>query len=145
MISTQNLKYVNAASPVVRDDASVTAIAVDTAGFNSAAFVLSIGATDAAVTAFSLTESDTEGGSYTAIANSTPSSLLSATDDNDLNIIHLNLRDKNIKRYIKVVVTVANGTTGGVVSCLAVLGDPAIGPNSAVDRGLNAAGYEVFR
>lgn len=145
MIATQNLKYINALSPVTLDDATGTAIAVDTAGYHSVAFVLSIGATDAAVTAFSLTESDTEGGSYTAISSSTPSSLLSATDDNDLNIIHLNLRNAARKRYIKVVVTVANGaSTGGVVSCLAVLGDPAIAPNSGVDRGLNANGYEVL-
>lgn len=144
MLSTQNLKFVNAMSPVALDNASGAAIAVDTAGYNTAAFVLSIGVTDAAVTAYSLTECDTSGGSYTAISDSTPSSLLSATDDNDLNVIHLNLRDANRKRYIKVVVTVADGTTGGVCSCLAILGDPDIAPNTGTDRGLNAAGYEVF-
>ncbi len=144
MIATQNLKYVNAGSPVVLDGASITAITVDTAGYHSVAFVLTLGASDAAVTAFSLTESDESGSGFVAISNSTPGTLLTATDDNDLNIIHLNLRNAARKRYIRVVVTVADTGSGGAVSCLAVLGDPAIAPNSGVDRGLNANGYEVL-
>lgn len=146
MIATQNLKYVNAMSPVSLEDAvTITsqALAVDTIGYNSVAFVLSMGASDVAAAAFSLTESDTAGGSYTAVPLSTPGTLLTATDDNDLNVIHLNLRNAARKRFYKIVLTTGSGTVG-TFSCIAVLGDPAIAPNSGVDRGLNANGYEVL-
>ena len=144
MIATQNLKFINALSPQsIEDEVDTVGLAVDTAGYHSVAFVLSVGATDVAVDEFVLTESDTEGGSYTEIADSEPASLLSGTDDNDLNVIHLNLRNAARKRWIKINHSTGSGTAG-LYSCLAILGDPAIAPNSGVDRGLNANGYEVL-
>lgn len=126
--------------PQVLDNASATAQATDTLGFDHAKFTLGLGAADIAITAFKLTECDTSGGSYVDIPDATfAGHLPSATDDNKLYAIFVDLLGR--KRFIKVVLTAADGSVGDAVFVLATLTRGKEAPNTAAKRG---HAYEVF-
>jgi hypothetical protein len=111
MTPVQNSKYLIVTSPVaIVDNASWTTNAIDTAGFDYLQVVVTLGATDIALTALKLQTSDTDGsyadltgavfGTSANIAGST-STLPSATDDNKIFVIEVDLRGK--KRYFDLV------------------------------------------
>lgn len=138
----QQTKVVNVTPPAaIVDAASFATTAIDTAGFGKLAIYFSLGATDIAMTALKLQESDDSGMSGAADiagcvygASGAPS-LPSATDDNKVFGFFVNLAGR--KRYIDVVATAGDGSTGTYGACVAVLynGDPI---NDATERGLAA-------
>ena len=146
MRHAQRTKLVSITPPAaIIDDASLTTAELDTLGFDYARIVVWLGATDIALTALKVTESDTSGsdhadvtglvfGTSENIAGST-SSLPAAGDDNDFFIFEIDLRGR--KRYLDLVATVGNGTAGAFVVAWAELSVAETEPNSAADAGAN--------
>lgn len=141
-------RYAVAIAPgAILDDASATAVAVDTRGADFAVILVTIGATDIAAAAMSLTESATSGGSYTAVSNSafgtaaSPSGATSvapaADDDGQLFAWTIDVRKLNYP-FLKVVFTAGDGTAGTYVSAVAILGKLEQAPRTAAELGLTA-------
>lgn len=131
------------------DNTSYTTTEVDTAGWDYMEIVVLLGATDIAMAALAVTESDTSGsghanitglvwGTSTNIAGST-SALPSATDDNKFQIAQIDLRGR--KRYIDVTATAGNGTNGTYATILARLSRGENTPTTATQMGAD----EVLR
>ena len=130
MIHAQNTKFVSVTPPAaIVDNASYTTAEIDTLGFDYATIIVYLGATDIAMTALKVTESDTSAsghadvtglvfGTSSNIAGST-SALPSATDDDTFQIFEIDL--KNRKRYLDVVATAGNGSTGTFATILCIL------------------------
>lgn len=142
MNTLQNVKVVNVTPPAaIVDNASFSTTTIDTAGYSKLAVYFSLGATDIAMSALKIQESDDSGMSGAADvtglvygASGAPS-LPSATDDNKVFGFFVNLAGR--KRYLDVVATAGDGSTGTYGACVAVLYDgEAI--NSATERGLAA-------
>jgi hypothetical protein len=142
MNALQNVKVVNVTPPAaIVDAASFSTTAIDTAGFGKLAVYFSLGATDIAMTALKLQESDDSGMSGAADitgcvygATGAPA-LPTATDDNKVFGFFVNLAGRD--RYIDVVATAGDGSAGTFGACTAILynGDPI---NDATERGLAA-------
>lgn len=148
MNQAQNLKVVNYCPPTaIKDNASFTTNAIDTAGFGKLAIYFTLGATDIAMTALKVQESNDSGMSgaeditglvYGTSANpetGTTSALPTADDDNKVFAFFINLSGR--KRYIDVVATAGDGSTGTFGSGVAFLYD-GDGINTAAERGLVA-------
>ena len=148
MNQAQNLKVVNYCPPTaIKDNASFTTNAIDTAGFGKLAIYFTLGATDIAMTALKVQESNDSGMSgaeditglvYGTSANpetGTTSALPTADDDNKVFAFFINLSGR--KRYIDVVATAGDGSAGTFGSGVAFLYD-GDGINTAAERGLAA-------
>ena len=140
----QSVKYVNVTPPAaIIDNASATTNSVNTEGFAYATFLVELGATDIALTALKLQESDTDG-SYADVTGAifgtsadptgTTSTLPSATDDNKMYAIYVDLKGR--KKYLDLVITVGDGSTGGYVSAQCILSGADIQPHTAAGLGL---------
>lgn len=140
MNALQNVKVVNVTPPAaIKDAASFSTTSIDTAGFGKLAVYFSLGATDIAMTALKLQESDDDS-SYGDITGCTygasgSPALPTSDDDNKVFGFFVNLAGR--KRYIDVVATAGDGATGTYGSCIAVLYNGE-GINSATERGLAA-------
>lgn len=136
----QNCKFVQLTPPgVIVDDASYTTAVLDTAGFGYCAILVSLGATDIAMAALKLQQSDASGSGFadiTGAVGGTNFTLPTATDDNKIVAFFVDLRGK--KRYLDLVATAGNGSTGTYASVLAILSEGAITPDDITDRGLLA-------
>ena len=140
----QNTKLVSITPPAaIVDNASYTTSSIDTQGFDYMQVVVYLGATDIAMTALKLQESDTDGGSYadvtglvfgtsSNIAGST-STLPSATDDNKFFVFDVDLRGR--KRYFDLVATAGDGTAGTFLTAFAILSRGKDQPVTAAERG----------
>lgn len=144
MNELHNAKFEQVIAPAaIVDDASFTTNEIDTLDFDYATIVVSIGATDIAMTALKVQESDTSGSGFADISGADVSSatdidgsataLPSATDDNNLVVIQLDLRGR--KRYLDLVATAGNGSTGTYGSAICVLSKGAIAPESVAGAG----------
>lgn len=144
MMNAQQAKWLNAMPPeAIHDNASVTTVAVDTLGFAQASFVVALGATDIAVTALKVQESDDNSsysdvtglifGTSADIAGAT-SSLPAATDDNKIYIMQARTGGSR-KRYMKVICTFGDGTVGGFASCVCMLSGGQIQGHDATSVG----------
>lgn len=124
----------------ILDNTAITTTAVDTNGYAWATFYVLLGATDIAMAALKMTESDASGSGYTDITGldySTDGTLPSATDDNKIFAFDIDLRGGR-KRYLDVVATAGDGTAGTYCAIWAVLHRASELPSSAADRGLAA-------
>ena len=144
MIPAQNSKVVLLTPPAaVINNSDVTVAELDTKGWDYCRIMVILGATDIALTACAVTESDTSGsghsnvtglvyGTSDNIAGET-SSLPSATDDDSVFLFEIDLRRR--KRYLDMDLTVGNGTSGACVTVLAELsrGEPL--PDTATAAG----------
>lgn len=146
MNSLQNVKVVNFCPPgAVVDAADFTTTAIDTAGFGKCAIFFSLGATDIAMGALKLQQSDDSGMSGAADitgavygASGAPA-LPSATDDNKVYAFHVSLQGK--KRYLDLVATAGNGSVGTYGSGIAVLYNGTDFDPSNGDQGVGGALY----
>lgn len=139
MIEGLNQKFVNVTPPAaIKDNASFATTTVDTKGWGFVTFLISLGATDIALAALKLQESNDSGMSGAADVSgadySVNSTLPTATDDNNLFAIHVDCRGR--KRYLDLVFTAGDGAAGTFGSAVAILSRPKISPSSATDRGL---------
>jgi len=147
MISAQCGKYVTAIAPTaIIDDASAVAAEIDLQDAAYAEIILQLGATDIAITALKLQESDTSGGSFVDVAGATfdgglntegvALALPSATDDGQTLAFQVNAIGR--KRFLKVVATFGNGTAGGFIAGVARLS--SLGKVPTVDTSLASGG-----
>lgn len=144
MIRQQTEKLVSITPPAaIYDNASPTTAEIDTLGYDYCTIYCYLGATDIAMTALKVTESDTAGsghadvtglvfGASTNTADSA-STLPSATDDSKLFAFEIDLRGR--KRYLDLTATAGDGTTGTYFCAWAVLSRAESQPKTAADRG----------
>jgi hypothetical protein len=144
MNNLQNVKVVNVTPPAaIVDNASFTTTTIDTLGFNKVAIYFSLGATDIAMTALKLQESDDSGMSGAADitgavygASGAPA-LPTADDDNKVFGFFIDLKGR--KRYLDVVATAGNGSVGTFGACTAHLYNGNATTDDATERGLGAS------
>lgn len=145
MTPIQNNKYLIVTSPAaIVDNASFTTNSIDTAGYDYLQVVVTLGATDIALTALKLQTSDTDG-SYADLTGAvfgtstnttgSASTLPSATDDNKLFVIEVDLRGK--KRYFDLVATMGDGSVGGFISAVGILSKGEVTPITAAGAGIS--------
>lgn len=143
----QNFKFVSVTPPgALVDNASLTTAAVDTSGYDYCTFILYLGATDIAMAALKVQESDDSGmsgaadvsglvvGTSTNISGST-SALPSATDDNKAMCFEVDCKGR--KRYLDIVATGGDGTSGAYFTAFALLWNGEVAPTTAADRGFD--------
>jgi hypothetical protein len=143
MNNLQNVKVVNVTPPAaIKDAASFATTTIDTLGFNKVAIYFALGATDIAMTALKVQESDDSGMSAAADitgcvygATGAPA-LPSADDDNKIFGFFIDLKGR--KRYLDVVATAGDGSTGTFGACTAHLYNPLTTEDNATQRGLAA-------
>ncbi len=144
MLQAHNRKLVGLTFPVaIVDDASWTTVELDTAGYDFAVVNVMLGASDIAIAAFAVTESDTAGSGHANVtgaiygtsANDTgsTSTLPSATDDNKIFSVYLDLRGR--KRYLDLTLTAGNGTAGTFAVAWAELWRAKDSPRTAAQAG----------
>jgi hypothetical protein len=125
------------------DNASWTAVEIDTIGYDYAQVIVHIGALDIALTVLKIQETDTTGASYTDVTglvfatsiNSAgdTSTLPAADEDNEFFVFNIDLRGR--KRFLDLVATIDDGSTGGFLSAIAILSRAETGPNDAAGYG----------
>lgn len=139
----QNFKLVSMTPPAAAvDNTSWTVAEIDTEGYEYANIVCYLGATDIAMTALSVTESDTTGTGHTDVPglvmgtskdiDGNTSALPASTDDNKFVRFDIDLRGR--KRYLDVTATAGDGSTGTIMTVFAILW-PKIAPNSVAECG----------
>lgn len=126
------------------DDASWTTNEIDTLDYDYATIIFNLGATDIAMAALKVQESDTSGSGHADITgldmdggatdiDGNTAALPSATDDNSLIVFQIDLRGR--KRYLDLVATGGNGSTGAFASAVCVLSKGAVAPESVSESG----------
>lgn len=126
-------KTARAIDPLLVNNASATAIEIDTQGFAQMDIYVYLGVTDIALTALKLQSTDTTGSGYADLSGATfASTLPGATDDSKFAVFHVDLRGK--QRFFKVIATVGNGSTGANLASWAVLSRKYKTPSSATLR-----------
>lgn len=144
MIEVQTIGYGVSKFPgALVNNAAVTCTAIDTVGVKRVTFVVILGATDIALTALKLTESDDDS-SYSDVSGSvfgtatnidgTATSLPSSTDDNKVFVIDVAVNGLR-KRYLKPAITVGNGTNGAYVTVLALKSQNENAPSTSTAYG----------
>jgi hypothetical protein len=144
MIAAQNTKLVNVTPPAaIIDDASLTTAAIDTKGFDYCTIKVILGATDIAMTALKVQESDASGSGFADVTglvfgtstdiDGNTSALPANDDDNGFFVFDIDLRGR--KRYLDVVATVGNGSAGAFVTVIAELSRAAESPTTIAQRG----------
>lgn len=146
----QNTKFVSMTPPAaIVDNTSYTTAEVDTKGWDYAQIYCYLGATDIAMAALAVTESDTTGsghanvtglvvGTSTNIDGST-SALPTSTDDNKCMIFDIDLRGR--KRFLDLTATAGDGSTGTYMTAWCILSRGKEAPVSSSERGAD----EVLR
>lgn len=146
----QDIKVVSITPPaVISDNATLTTGEIDTRGWDHLDIFVYEGATDIAMAALSITESDTSGSGHANITglvwgtstniDGTTSALPSATDDNLFQLGQIDLRGR--KRYIDVTATTGDGVAGTYIAIFGILRRANVSPTSASEMGCN----EVLR
>lgn len=131
MIDLQGVKFWLNTPPANTDNGAMTSYACDTKGFDYATVIIALGATDIAMTALKLQESD-DNSAYSDVAGTifgtstlpaidggTVSTLPTATDDEGMFAIFVNLKGR--KRYLKVVANAGDGIVGTQACIITIL------------------------
>ena len=120
------------------DNAAFTTATIDTLGFNELLVVVYLGALDIAVAAMKLQESEASNMAsptdITGTVGGTSYTLPIATDDNTFIAFHVKTGGQR-KRYIDLVITGGDGSTGTFMSAFALLGKGTTTPSTAAARG----------
>lgn len=147
MIALQNCKFQQLVIPAaIVDDGDFTTQVIDTKDWDYATLVIQLGESDIAMAALRVLESDDNStntnvtgtifGTATDI-DGTTTALPSATDDNNIELIHLDLRKR--KRYLQLKATAGNGTAGTYLSALCILSRGRIAPDTSSEMGAEHA------
>lgn len=138
MINTQSQKIVPITPPgAIVDNAAITTTEIDTLGFDYCDIYVFLGALDIAVAALKISQSDVAGSGHADITGGDYTGAFpSATDDNKIYAFHVNLLGK--KRYLDLVLTGGDGSTGTYATAFAVLSRAKEHPNTAAERGVAA-------
>jgi hypothetical protein len=133
----QHCKFVAAVKPAaIVNNNSVTATEVDARGYDYATFIVTLGATDIALTALKVQAASSSGGQFDDITGATFSAgsgfagatlaLPSATDDGQVCVFHIDLRGK--QPFLKLVATFGSGSAGGFLAASCVLSKAKVAP-----------------
>jgi hypothetical protein len=145
MVTAQNSKLFSVTPPAaIVDAAAFTTATIDTKGFDYLQIVVYLGALDIAVSALKVQESDASNMGSAADITGTivgtdadafgvTSVLPSATDDNKFFVFDINLKGR--KRYIDLVFTGGDGSTGTYAAVWAQLWRAEATPVTASERG----------
>jgi hypothetical protein len=139
----QNFKLVSMTPPaLIVDNTDYTVAEIDTAGYEYANIICYLGATDIAMAALKVTESDTTGSGHADVTglvmgtstdiNGNTSALPSSTDDDKFVRFDIDLRGR--KRYLDMVATAGDGSAGTYMAVFAILW-PKIAPNTVAECG----------
>lgn len=141
MLWNQANKFVQLLAPeAIKNNDSYAVAELDTFGFRYCTILVCLGATDAALTALKVTESDTAGSGHGDVTGlvygaSGATALPSATSDGSIFAFFIDLKGR--KRYLDMVITVGVGASvGGFYTVLALLSRAEESPNSLAERGL---------
>jgi len=132
--SLATMHLARAISPVsVADNTAQTSEYVDVKGYDSLTFAIAIGSVaDADATfAVTMTECDTSGGNYTAVATADITGTLTLAgfqfdDDNEVRKVGY----RGSKRYVKLVITPSANASAALMSAVAVLERPSLAPTA---------------
>ena len=150
MLPAQNVKYAVCVAPqAIKDNASWTTSELDTKGWEYLEVIALAGATDIAMAALAVTESDTTGSGHANVTgliwgtsaniDGDTSALPSATDDNKFQVAHIDLRHR--KRFIDVTATAGDGTNGTYLTIIYRLSRGKVVPDTTTEMGAD----EVLR
>lgn len=108
---------------VIASDTTTTSVAVDLDGYESCEFLIASGVVTDGAYAVLVTECDTTGGSYTAVADADligteALAAFALTDDGEVRKIGY----KGSKQFVKVALVSTATTSGGLFSAVAILG-----------------------
>lgn len=127
----------------ILNNASWTTEEIDTAGYHYATIIFELGATDIALTALKVQESDETGDNFADIPGTVlgdsvdidgvATALPSATDDNNVVVFQIDLNGR--KRFLDLVATIGNGSTGGFASAVVILTKADVAPESVTASG----------
>jgi hypothetical protein len=147
MNELQHTKVVACIPPgEIKDDAEFTAVEIDTLGWDYLQVIVALGATDIAMAALKLQESETSGGGggYTDIdgcdlatdndAYGSAAALPSADDGNKLIVMEVDLRAGRM-RYVNLYAKAGNGALGTYLSAIGILSRSPVGAYTAAERG----------
>lgn len=117
----------------ISSNTTTTGSAISVAGYEAIEIVFKAGAiTDGDYTPL-ITESDTSGGSYTAVSDDdligTEAAAAFLDDDDDHKVSRIGYR--GIKPYIKVALVSTNVTTGGTLGAIVIKGKPLVAKSPA--------------
>lgn len=135
----QQTKIVPIAFPQTVNNAAVTTTTVDTLGFNKCRIKVKLGSIDATMALFKVMESDDALMSgevdiaATVFGGTGNPALPTASDDNKVYLIHLDLKGR--KRYLDLKLTTGNGAVGTALDAEAELYDALTVPNAAAEQG----------
>lgn len=146
----QNTKFVSMTPPAaIVDNTSYTTAEVDTKGWDYAQIYCYLGATDVAMTAMAVTESDATGSGHANVTglvvgtsaniDGDTSALPTSTDDNKCMIFDIDLRGR--KRFLDLTATAGDGTAGTYMTAWCILSKGASAPITVANRGAD----EVLR
>ena len=146
----QQTKLLNICPPVaIKDNAAWTTTEIDCLGWDYCVIIFTLGATDIAMAALEVQESDTSGSGFVAVTglvsgtstdiDGNTSALPSATDDNKIVAFEIDLTKR--KRYLDLSATAGNGTAGTYGSAIAILYRAKSVPVNCSDRGCDS----IFR
>jgi len=131
MLPVHSKPVIITAPTALADNTSPTTTEIDTDGFDYLSVYVYIGATDIAMTALKMQETDTSGSGYSDVTGTdfatstnldvggTALALPSATADTTWRVIHMSLVGR--KRYQDLVMTIGDGTAGGWYYAFGVL------------------------
>lgn len=127
---------------IVDNDVFVTNT-IDTLGFGELLLIVVLGATDVALAALKLRESesaDMSGATDVSGADFSvsPATLPGASDDNNLFMVHVRCGGPR-KRYFDLTATGGNGSTGAFLTCVALLSKGKNVPTTNAQRGATQA------
>lgn len=145
-LELQKMAFARAIAPqAIVDNNSWTSYVVDSNGCKAVHALVHLGATDIAMVALKVQESDAKS-SDTALSGGTdipgadfsvsPASLPSATDDNKFFLVTIPVTGAR-KRYFNLVATAGDGTTGTYLTAFWIKESLDEAPNTAAERGLS--------
>lgn len=140
----QQCKFINVLPPVaIKDNEAWTTTEIDCKGWDYLVVVFALGATDIALAALKIQESDTSGSGFADVTglicgtsttiDGAKSALMSATDDNKITAFEIDLTKR--KRYIDLSATAGNGSAGSYAAAIGILYRAKDIPVSASERG----------
>jgi hypothetical protein len=140
----QHVKYLSLIDPAaIVDDTDFSTNEIDTKGYDYATIIFQYGTSDIAMVELTVTESDSSGSGHEDVTglivgtsdniDGDTSSLPSATDDDELVVFEIDLRGR--KRYLDLVATAGDGSSGTYASAVCILSKANVVPLSVSDRG----------
>lgn len=124
MESLQGVKKGICVLPQVLDNATATSYVIDTAGVDYVNIDVVIGATDVALTALKVQESDVAtnsttldtGADVTGLVYGASGAAALPTDTDDNKIFSFEINTQGRKRYLQLIAVAGNGTTGVAIA-----------------------------